>query len=208
MAMKQIQSGSNNPNYRHGGYGANRAEYNSWRSMIARCTSPKYWAYHRYGGRGVKVCERWSGKNGFINFLEDMGKKPEPKFSLDRVDGDGNYTPENCRWANDRVQKNNTSRNVFETVNGVTKTRTEWSRDYGIPVQRVYNRLREGWDFEKALTTPLNKPGVNFTNAGLKRVKPRKDCANCGKQCELPRSKYCGRACYLAKRWGKRTEVV
>jgi predicted SnoaL-like aldol condensation-catalyzing enzyme len=74
--------------------------------MIRRCYVHKTAAYKRYGGRGIKVCKRWSGKNGFINFFADMGERPHPKgeYSIDRKDNDGDYEPDNCRWATQQQQ--------------------------------------------------------------------------------------------------------
>lgn len=79
-------------------------EYRSWRSMRARCEQPKHIGFHLYGGRGIRICERWTS---FENFLADMGPKPGPNFSLDRIDVDGNYEPSNCRWATPVEQSNN-----------------------------------------------------------------------------------------------------
>jgi len=90
--------------------------YYTWRTMRTRCNWKKYPRWPDYGGRGIKVCERWNGKYGFINFLEDMGDKPSEDHQLDRIDNDGDYTIDNCRWAtrsenqmNKRKMKNNTS---------------------------------------------------------------------------------------------------
>lgn len=92
---------------------SNTTEYNSWRAMVERCTNQKYRYYHEYGGRGIKICDRWKS---FANFISDMGEKPSPKHSIDRIDVDGNYEPSNCKWSsqseqckNRRTQKSNKS---------------------------------------------------------------------------------------------------
>lgn len=81
------------------------SEYNSWQHMKRRCTNENYHAYHRYGARGIKVCDRWL--NSFENFYADMGDKPTPEHQLDRIDNDGNYEPNNCRWVTPKENSNN-----------------------------------------------------------------------------------------------------
>lgn len=90
-------------------------EYKSWEAMRDRCLNSNNVYFHRYGGRGIKICDRWQGVHGFANFIEDMGAKPSyertsknwPKYTLDRIDRDGDYCPENCRWATWLIQSGN-----------------------------------------------------------------------------------------------------
>ena len=95
----------------HGMYGT--PEHTVWVHMIQRCYNPRRWQYKYYGGRGIKVCERWL--DGFKNFYADMGPRPIG-MTLDRVDNDGNYTPLNCRWATDIEQRANRSNRVRKLV--------------------------------------------------------------------------------------------
>lgn len=87
----------------------NTSIYTSWEGMKQRCLNPKNQRYEYYGGRGITICDRWSGKHGFENFLEDMGPKPEG-LSIDRKDNDGNYEPGNCKWSTQKEQVNNSRR--------------------------------------------------------------------------------------------------
>ena len=99
--------------------------YNTWLMMNARCSIPSQPNFHRYGGRGIRVCERW---RNFQNFLQDMGSKPSPKHTLDRINSDGDYEPSNCRWATKEEQSSNTSRNRRIQYRGVSKTISQWAR--------------------------------------------------------------------------------
>lgn len=123
-------------------------EYNSWRSMRARCLFKSHEAYKNYGGRGIKICDRWV--NSFDNFLEDMGPRPEGK-TLDRIDVNKGYYKENCKWSNPLEQSNNRRNNVFLDFDGESKTISQWSRDLQIPTSTIINRLSRGYNPEKAL---------------------------------------------------------
>jgi len=126
--------------------------YSSWRSMIKRCTNPKHDNWRYYGGRGISVCKRW---RSFAAFLEDMGERPKDK-TLDRVDGNGNYCPENCRWATRKEQQGNTSYVRRITFHGKTQILADWSRELGIEYQILQKRLTAGWSVEDAFLRPID----------------------------------------------------
>lgn len=126
----------------------NTREYEAWGEMIRRCTKPTHRFYNHYGGRGIKVCDRW--KNSFSAFYEDMGPRPVG-MSLDRIDNDGNYEPGNVEWRTAKQQNNNTSRNRFITYEGKTMTISEWADHTGIKYVTLYRRITQGWPLSKAL---------------------------------------------------------
>lgn len=125
-----------------------------WRAMISRCINPKHKSYHIYGGKGVKVCDRWRGKDGFKNFASDMGERPSPEYSIDRKDSNGNYCPENCRWADRLTQAHNSSKSIMVTIDGVTDSMTGWMKRKKISRASLYYRLNKGMGIVDALSTP------------------------------------------------------
>lgn len=130
-------------------------EYRIWWSMLKRCTLPSDSAFHKYGALGISVCERWQT---FENFFSDMGSRPTGDHSIDRIDGTGDYTPNNCRWATRHQQQNNIKNNRRLTVNGVTMTVSEWDRKTGYRRGVIASRLRLGWTADQAiLTTPRRR---------------------------------------------------
>jgi len=132
-------------------------EWNTWVAMKERCSNPRQTAWGRYGGRGIKICDRWIGS--FENFLADMGRKPTPQHSIDRIDNDGNYEPGNCRWASPSAQARNNSRTLNLGFAGETLCLREWARRKGIPEGTLYARVvTRGWPIERALTTPVCVP--------------------------------------------------
>lgn len=127
-------------------------EYRAWKNMKARCSNPTYPDFHRYGGRGITVCERW--REDFYNFLADMGLRPEG-LSLDRwPDNNGNYEPGNCRWASDRDQRRNTRRNVHLTISGRTQTMADWAQESGLHKNTLQKRVSRGWPADRLLERP------------------------------------------------------
>lgn len=132
----------------HGG--SNSPEYRSWTSMIRRCSDEKCPGYERYGGRGISVCDRWKS---FENFVADMGQRPKG-MSIDRIDYDGNYEPDNCRWADAKTQSSNTSVAVLITANGKTQTLTDWSRETGLSTAAIRYRLKAGLSHDEAINRP------------------------------------------------------
>jgi hypothetical protein len=121
-----------------------RPEYGVWRAMKARCKNPGNANWHNYGGRGIAVCPEWSGKKGFKRFLADMGPRPSPSHSIDRINNDGHYEPGNCRWATSKEQCRNTRFNRFETILGVTKCIADWSEVSGHSGETVRRLLGTG----------------------------------------------------------------
>ena len=120
--------------------------YQTWMDMRRRCNSPVHHAYEYYGGRGIKVCDRWNGDNGFENFVADMGERPGEEYSIDRIDVNGDYCPENCRWAIFIEQMNNTRRNSYVIYKGNKMSVSEFSRISGISNQSTSKFLCMGLD--------------------------------------------------------------
>lgn len=121
--------------------------YKSWRGLKYRCLNRNAQQFSRYGGRGIKVCDRWLD---FKNFVEDMGIKPDGK-TIGRIDNDGDYTPSNCRWETAEQQSNNKSCNRIIEINGEIKTMSQWCHSKSIPRSTVFNRLSHGWKPEDAV---------------------------------------------------------
>ncbi len=142
-------------NTTHGDSGS--PEHIVWNGMKERCANPNQNNYPDYGGRGITVCDRWLGPNGFANFLADMGRRPTPKHSIDRRDNAGSYAPENCYWATWKEQRRNQRNPRLRplTFNGETLLVVEWAERLGIPKNTLFQRLHKGWSVERTLTTPV-----------------------------------------------------
>lgn len=129
-------------------------EYRSWLGMRQRCFQPNNPAYPGYGGRGITVCPEWSD---FAAFYRDMGPRPSPTHSLDRIDNDGPYSRENCRWATKSEQARNRRSNRLLTLNGETMLQSDWAKRLGVEDRRLEHRLSLGWTVERVLTQPFRK---------------------------------------------------
>ncbi len=140
----------------HGGYGTRL--HRIWRGMLDRCYNELTPNYSNYGGRGIAVCEEWHNFEVFRDWALHNGYRSN--LSLDRENNDGNYEPNNCRWATKRQQSNNTRRTVYVEFSGVTRPLSEWADITGINRQALWKRIcQRGWPIEKALTTPLKNNG-------------------------------------------------
>lgn len=130
----------------------NTPEFETWHSMLSRCRLPSVPNFHRYGGRGITVCERW--QDSFENFYADMGDRPTSKHSIERRDNDGDYTPENCYWGTEEEQQNNKSGTKRVVYQGESLSIAQWSRKLGINRHTLYNRLKSDWPLNKLFLSP------------------------------------------------------
>lgn len=161
------------------------SEYRAWQTMRLRCTEPTNPAYVNYGGRGIRVCERWL--NSVEAFFSDMGPKPSPQHELDRYpDNNGNYEAGNCRWAtrseNDRNRRNN---RLIEFC-GETLPLVAWAEIYGIGKDTLRKRLNAGWPISEALTVPAREKAPNG-----QAKSPLHKCVDCLKLVVRTRCKSC-----------------
>jgi hypothetical protein len=126
--------------------------------MLQRCENPQHHKWHRYGGRGITVCERW---HSYENFLSDMGPRPDG-MSIERENNNGNYEPGNCSWATPIEQASNRSTNLFVDASGQRATASAASRLLGSNRSTVARRMRSGWTEQQAVNTPI---GIRKENA-------------------------------------------
>lgn len=125
------------------------AEFRIWCGIKARCEIPSATSYKNYGGRGISLCSEWQA---FRNFYKDMGQRPSPDHSIDRIDPNGNYEPSNCRWATRKQQGRNRRDSVVMTYQGLTRTISQWAELYGLKYDTVHNRFKVlRWPPEKVL---------------------------------------------------------
>jgi hypothetical protein len=118
--------------------------------MKSRCLNPSDKSYNDYGGRGIKICDKWL--ESFESFYKDIGPRPSSKYSINRIDNNGNYDPKNCNWALRKEQNRNKRSNINLTYNGKTQCIVDWSRELGIKRTTLSRRIERGWSVERALT--------------------------------------------------------
>ena len=128
---------------------SNTPEYHIWENMIKRCTNPNTIGWKRYGGRGIKICESW--RHDFVAFYNHIGPRPSERHSIDRIDNDRNYEPDNVRWAIKQEQNNNRKTNHHITLKGHTLTISEWAKFININRTTIHQRLKLGWPPAKAI---------------------------------------------------------
>lgn len=152
------RTGSHHSNPTHGM--SKTRVWRIWCGMKARCANPHTINYAIYGGRGIAVCDRW--RDSFAAFFADMGEPPTNKHTIERIENNRGYAPDNCRWATYREQHANTRRNRYITIDGVTKTVTQWCRQNGLSAQVAFARMRryKGADSAiRAVTEPARTYG-------------------------------------------------
>jgi hypothetical protein len=136
--------------YKHGL--SDSHEYSVYLGMLSRCYNKNNTEYKNYGGRGIKVCDRW--RESFLNFFGDMGECPN-RYTIDRINNDGDYEPENCRWIDTLRQANNKRTNRYLTYKGEAHTVADWARILGVGYWLLSDRLNKlGWSVEEALSAP------------------------------------------------------
>lgn len=133
-----------------------KSEYQSWTNMRARCLDPKNHKYPIYGARGITICDRWSE---FKNFMLDMGRKPDPKFTIERENVNGNYEPTNCSWISRKDQGRNKRTSVFVTYQGKKMLLIDLVEELQLSRQLVYERLKLGWTLAQAIALPVSNRG-------------------------------------------------
>jgi len=141
--------------------------YRVWRAMVTRCTNANAIGYLAYGAKGIRVSDRW---RSFENFLADMGERPSPRHSLDRIDPLGHYEPGNVRWATTVEQARNKATTQHIEHGGERRTIADWAGHLGLSVQAIKNRITRGWPIEKVLTAKAGHNDKNRGRDGWQRV--------------------------------------
>lgn len=167
-----LLEGAANLNKSHGL--SSHSLFPTWLSMRRRCYNPGQHSYPDYGGRGIGVCERW--RNDFAAFLEDMGEKPGPEYTLERERVNEDYGPGNCKWATKEEQANNKRNSHFITAKGKTQTLLQWSREIQCHPVTILARLRTGMTDEEAICTPIDRGNhKKLTDDQVREIRAVKD---------------------------------
>ena len=146
--MRDINSGRFLPTHLMTG----SSEYGIWGNMLYRCNTETSPLYHLYGGRGVSVSDSW---NSFDTFISDMGKRPSDGHSIDRIDVNGNYCKENCRWATKKEQSRNRTNSVYIFIDGRKLQVDDYCEIYGVSKMAIKNRVRRGWSNDRIISTKV-----------------------------------------------------
>lgn len=137
--------------------------YRIWQAMKARCNNPNNTYYQNYGGRGISLCDEW--KNDYLAFhIWSMSHGYNDELTIDRIDNDKGYSPDNCQWVTRTVQMSNTRMNHYIEFNGITLTTSQWAEKVGLPRSAMFGRLKRGWSVQKILTTPIMARGRRVWN--------------------------------------------
>lgn len=161
-----------NPKHGHCPKRSKSPEYIAWSSAKQRCENPRQRFYALYGGRGIRVCQRWQD---FANFLADMGPHPGKGYSLDRLDNERGYEPGNCRWATSQQQRlNQRTRVTLLTIEGRTECVDEWARIAGVGHTTIRHRLARGWSARDAVFAPLKALAQDARNTHRRLVAKEK----------------------------------
>jgi hypothetical protein len=135
--------------------------YPIWLAIRQRCYNKKHKHYAGYGGRGITMCDRWrlsrNGRSGFYAFVEDMGPRPDGGYSIERLDNNGNYSPDNCEWRTQKEQCVNRRNNRIVEFKGQKMAMIQAIEASGLTAWTVYQRLQRGWDVDRALSTPARR---------------------------------------------------
>lgn len=142
----------------HGEASQKPAEYRIWRGLRQRCYAEYAPSFKHYGGRGITVCKRWQGPEGYVNFLSDMGRRPGSGYSIERIKNNRGYSPYNCKWALPKEQARNKRVNVRVRVGRQIKTIAEWAELVGLKYHTLWARLRRaGWSSKRAVSTRVKR---------------------------------------------------
>lgn len=146
---------------RAGGMVSGTPEYQTWVRIRSRCDNPKHHKLPHYGGRGISVCAEWA--SDYRRFLADMGQRPSPTHSIERLDVNGNYEKSNCIWGTDKEQRRNRTDTVWVEYQGVRMKLADLVEDLGLSPTTIAGRLRIGWDLDRAITTPVEPRKIYMT---------------------------------------------